>query len=639
MFVLTSEISIGSVTFKSVHDVQIKRSIYSLAATAVVKVPVTAVLKHEGEPPAHIETANAIKAGDAVTIKLGYDGQLQTEFVGYVKRLNYKLPLEIECEDEYYKLRFVNCVFSKKETSLKACLNEDGENNFCIFQENDLIESKTDNYILSGDRVYFVKANSKERLIPFWNISDLDIIDTSFGKKYIAAFRMPDKEGCIDITNDDQLINWFMSKILSKHYAEIMTGESFEVVEQYLVTAFNDMKNLTPNVYKSRLDRIKKISANFIMTLDELNEISDIPWVKSVIQQTIDRYKQSLISESSADYKAQLDKLKEEHDLQIELEKERYNDEVKKLKSNYEATLSSISEDEAKAVAMLEEKKLDIEILDETIASKKKDIDDVETMLKKVNDRKNDIVSDFAIIKEVLGIGASSSTINNDEPSSKKCLNIEVIDQAEAECIMFNAYKKSLEDTLKANKIPHHNASTIADMLVGYKTILVPDIAYAMSIIHAAQRCFYAIEYVNVGWKSFDDLWKDGLVGIVQHCEAEPGMMHFLILQNINLSYMPNYMQPLVDIQMGISSTFPQGLSFPKNLRILCTLADGDVLPMSDKCLSYIGCIENESKEIHINQFKTAYNPKYGFLSPSKLEEGAEGLSNVPNFYKSYIDE
>ena len=29
MFVLTSEIIIGSVTFKSVHDVQIKRSIYS----------------------------------------------------------------------------------------------------------------------------------------------------------------------------------------------------------------------------------------------------------------------------------------------------------------------------------------------------------------------------------------------------------------------------------------------------------------------------------------------------------------------------------------------------------------------------------------------------------------------------------
>ena len=157
---------------------------------------------------------------------------------------------------------------------LKANLNEDGENNFCIFQENDLIESKSDKYILSGDKVYYVKANSKDRLIPYWNISSLDIIDTSFGKKYIAAFQMPEKDGCIDITNDDQLINWFMSKILSKHYTEIMAGESFEVVEQYLVKAFNDMKNLTPNVYKSRLERIKRISTNFIMTLDELHAIS-----------------------------------------------------------------------------------------------------------------------------------------------------------------------------------------------------------------------------------------------------------------------------------------------------------------------------------------------------------------------------
>ena len=98
-------------------------------------------------------------------------------------------------------------------------------------------------------------------------------------------------------------------------------------------------------------------------------------------------------------------------------------------------------------------------------------------------------------------------------------------------------------------------------------------------------------------------------------------------------------MQPLVDIQMGISSSFSQGLPFPNNLRILCTLADGDILPMSDKCLSYIGCIEKESKEIHVSRFKTAYNPMYGFLSPSKLKEGLVGLSNVPNFYKSYIDE
>lgn len=123
MFVLCCELKIGSVAFKSVHDVQIKRSIYNLAATAVIKVPVTAVLKRAGEPPTYIETAEAVKVGDPVEIRLGYDGQMNTEFVGYVKRLNYKIPLEIECEDEYYLTRSINCVFSKKETTLKQCLN------------------------------------------------------------------------------------------------------------------------------------------------------------------------------------------------------------------------------------------------------------------------------------------------------------------------------------------------------------------------------------------------------------------------------------------------------------------------------------------------------------------------------------
>lgn len=123
MYILCCQIKIGNISFKSVHDVQIKRSVYNLSSTAVIKIPVTAVLKQTGEPPAYIETANEIKVGDKVEIRLGYDGRFNTEFTGYVKRLNYKVPLEVECEDEYYKTRSVNCVFSAKETTLKQCLN------------------------------------------------------------------------------------------------------------------------------------------------------------------------------------------------------------------------------------------------------------------------------------------------------------------------------------------------------------------------------------------------------------------------------------------------------------------------------------------------------------------------------------
>lgn len=123
MYVLACNIQIGGSSFQSVNHVEVKRSIYNLSATAILKVPVTAVLKQAGQPPTHTETAKQVKVGDKVTIKLGYDSKLETEFIGYVKRLNYKLPLEIECEDEYYQTRFIDCVFSKKETTLKALLN------------------------------------------------------------------------------------------------------------------------------------------------------------------------------------------------------------------------------------------------------------------------------------------------------------------------------------------------------------------------------------------------------------------------------------------------------------------------------------------------------------------------------------
>ena len=92
-------------TLRGVHQVNAKRSIFDLAATATIKVPVTAILRRQGEPPTHVETAQMINAGDPVSIALGYNGQLRTEFVGYVKLKNLRTPLEIECEDEFYQTR------------------------------------------------------------------------------------------------------------------------------------------------------------------------------------------------------------------------------------------------------------------------------------------------------------------------------------------------------------------------------------------------------------------------------------------------------------------------------------------------------------------------------------------------------
>ena len=57
------------------------------------------------------------------------------------------------------------------------------------------------------------------------------------------------------------------------------------------------------------------------MTLEELTEIAEIPWVKNVIEKTVDAYKGNLISDISAQYKHELGKIKEEHDKLLEREK------------------------------------------------------------------------------------------------------------------------------------------------------------------------------------------------------------------------------------------------------------------------------------------------------------------------------
>lgn len=522
--------------------------------------------------------------------------------------------------------------------SINATLNVDGENNFTIFQENDLIETEGDKYILSGDKVFFIKANSKERLIPYWKASNIDIIESPYGKKYLIAFQLPEKEGVIDITNNDQLIHWFMTKIFKKYWSNIVVADSYESVERYLIEAFNAMKNLPSNVYKSRLERLKKLNANFSMTLEELNDISAFPWVKSVITQTVDTYKQNLINDVSGEYKQELDKIKEKHDKMLGMEKDKYEEAVKLQKEHYESTLKSIADEEAKISSVLDEKKFEIEILDETIASKNDEIAKIDELVNKANNRKESLMSDFAIIKDVLELGSKTDTkqVQNAITETSATLNIQEINMVESECVMCYAFGKSLEDILKLNNLPHEKATTIAETLAVYRILLLPDVAYAMAIFHATQKCYYAVEYVNVSWKSFDDLWKEGLCNMVDNCKKSPGIMHYLVLQNINLTYLPNFMQPLLDVQMGLTNCLPSGEEYPENLRILCTITNDEVIPLSEQCVKYIGCIEKPSKEIFVGRFKAKYDAHNGYLSPNKLAEMASATPS--NFYKDYIN-
>lgn len=97
-FKMSYEIQLGSKTLLGLESVTINSSVDTLADAAIIKLPSSIQNKA-------FDVEKQIKRGDAVTIKLGYDGNLKTEFEGYIRTISPNVPLTIECEDSIFLTR------------------------------------------------------------------------------------------------------------------------------------------------------------------------------------------------------------------------------------------------------------------------------------------------------------------------------------------------------------------------------------------------------------------------------------------------------------------------------------------------------------------------------------------------------
>lgn len=105
-FELNSDITIGNFRFSGVHEVRVTRSMHSLADAAWITIPSIAVIRNNGEAaPVTVTTASKFAEGNPVVINLGYNGVLNEEFRGFVKRIGTGMPLVVECEGYVRELR------------------------------------------------------------------------------------------------------------------------------------------------------------------------------------------------------------------------------------------------------------------------------------------------------------------------------------------------------------------------------------------------------------------------------------------------------------------------------------------------------------------------------------------------------
>lgn len=99
MYQLDWQISMEGKQLLAVVSVEITKSVSTLSDTATIKVPAM----QYGSP---LEGLKLLQKGQAITIQLGYNGNLRTEFQGYL----YKVEIQneeaiIHCEDGMYNFR------------------------------------------------------------------------------------------------------------------------------------------------------------------------------------------------------------------------------------------------------------------------------------------------------------------------------------------------------------------------------------------------------------------------------------------------------------------------------------------------------------------------------------------------------
>ncbi|OWP76839.1 hypothetical protein [Flavobacterium oreochromis] len=99
----------NNLQFTVCQSIKIESTVQALTDTAKIELPrefrnaVDAVGKTINISGKSI--LDLMKRGNSVKIELGYDGNLETEFEGYVTKIGAEMPLLLECEDEMFQLK------------------------------------------------------------------------------------------------------------------------------------------------------------------------------------------------------------------------------------------------------------------------------------------------------------------------------------------------------------------------------------------------------------------------------------------------------------------------------------------------------------------------------------------------------
>lgn len=511
-----------------------------------------------------------------------------------------------------------------------------GEYNYMQLQEHHLLGKDEPVFFQVKDKLYCIK-DDKQRLIRYCTITDsMPIVRGKYDTYYLGG-SLPMEQGVIDITNDQQLVAWFVKKIAKVCWHDIQSGNG-KLAQDEAKKAL-EATSLDPNIVLHRLHRLEMLTESFVLTRDEVQSLIDAPWLQPTISKALLKFKEDFVNLILSENADEINGIRKEHKLEIQRETAQHDSAIAHLKESMERALQEHDQALTQYEDEIEIKKSELSKLVEDISDKESIIGRLTEQLSSINERKDAVVADFEVIRQVINL---SSSANNQHSSIRIDTPITDVRLSDIRLPLYRGFNKNMEICLKAFGCTTNNISKLSELFIGYGCILLPNIESLMSVIYATGRCRYITSYVSVSWKSFSDLWKNGLVQIIDSCKRNPQDIHYLVLRNINLSYTPNYLQPLLDAQMGFINTLPNSAEiYPANLKVLMTATEDEVIPLTKDCLRYVGCVSKKDFTPNTIVHKPKIEGLVGYLDTSILTNESLNPDEVSraNSIDDYINE
>lgn len=118
MYVLNYEVTIGEYNLRTLDSIEITKSVHNLSDEARIVIPGTLINRA-------LEVESKIKRGDAVSIRLGYDSNLRTEFEGFLDKITTDdNTIRLECIDSLYLFKQAIADKEYKSITVKELLDD-----------------------------------------------------------------------------------------------------------------------------------------------------------------------------------------------------------------------------------------------------------------------------------------------------------------------------------------------------------------------------------------------------------------------------------------------------------------------------------------------------------------------------------